>query len=418
MSRAPDCPAVDGSAGLGLRIFVLFASGYVLSYALRTVNAVIAPELVAEFGLSNAELGALSSAYFFSFILMQLPLGVWLDRYGSRNTDAALLAVAACGCLLFAVASESWMLGLARTVIGVGVSGALMSGLRAFRFSFAPARQQRLAAWMLTAGTLGALVSTVPAQWAVPLIGWRGLFLLCAGLLAAAAVALRAMLPAEPAQAAVPRGAQWRAYGEVFREPYFWRFAVTAITLQGSFIAMQSLWAGPWLTRVLGMSAAQAAQALLVINVSLMCAYLVLGWATPRLAARGVSTLQIAAAGSVLMLIAQAWIGWGEGSWAWLAWVPYAIGVTAFTPVHTHVSLSFRSELTGRAFSAFNLLIFVGIFLSQWLFGVLVDGLQRMFALAEPTAFRSALGLWWVLQAGALAMMLGSRARPPAPPGR
>jgi hypothetical protein len=86
--------------------------------------------------------------------------------------------------------------------------------------------------------------------------------------------------------------------------------------------------------------------------------------------------------------------------------------------VHTHVSLSFRSELTGRAFSAFNLLIFVGIFLSQWLFGVLADGLQRMFALAEPTAFRSALGLWWVLQAGALAMMLGSRARPPAPPGR
>lgn len=123
---------------MGLRIFVLFSAGYVLSYALRTVNAVIAPDLVADFGLTNAGLGALSSTYFFSFILMQLPLGVWLDRYGSRNTDAALLAVAACGCLLFAMATESWMLGAARAVIGIGVSGALMSGLRAFRFRLRP----------------------------------------------------------------------------------------------------------------------------------------------------------------------------------------------------------------------------------------------------------------------------------------
>lgn len=399
---------------MGLRIFVLFALGYVLSYALRTVNAVIAPQLVAEFGLSNAQLGALSSAYFFSFIVMQLPLGVWLDRYGSRNTDSALLALAALGCLFFALASESWMLGLARAVIGIGVSGALMSGLRAFRFSFAPERQQRLAAWMLTAGTMGALVSTVPAQLALPALGWRGLFLLSAALLLVAALALRTMLPPEPGQAPTPLAAQWRAYGEVFSEPYFWRFAVTAITLQGSFIAMQSLWAGPWLTRVLGLSSVQSAQALLILNVVLMLAYLALGWATPRLAARGVSTLHIAVAGSVLMLAAQALIAWGEGPWAWLAWLPYAIGVTAFTPVHTHVSLSFRSELTGRAFSAFNLTIFVGIFLSQWLFGVVVDGLQHALGLAEPQAFRGALALWCLLQAAALGLMISWRVAPPA----
>lgn len=399
---------------IGLRIFTLYAAGYVLSYALRTVNAVIAPELVTDFGLSNAGLGALSSTYFFSFILMQLPLGVWLDRYGSRNTDAALLAVAACGCLMFAMATESWMLGVARAVIGIGVSGALMSGLRAFRFSFAPDRQQRLAAWMLTAGTLGALASTVPAQLAVPLIGWRGLFFTSACLLAAAAAALRLLLPAEPAQPPAALGAQWRAYGEVFREPYFWRFAVTAITLQGSFIAMQSLWAGPWLTRVLGLTAAQSAQALLAINIVLMLAYLALGAATPRLAARGVTTLHIAVAGSAVMLAAQLAIAWGEGAWAWLAWLPYAIGVTAFTPVHSHVSLSFRSELTGRAFSAFNLLIFVGIFLSQWLFGVLVDILQRTLLFTEPQAFRMALAGWWLLQAAALIWMLVSRAAPPA----
>ena len=409
MTRGVSPPIAE--AGFG--VFALFASGYVLSYALRTVNAVIAPELVDQFGFSNAQLGALSSAYFFSFILMQLPLGVWLDRFGSRDTDSTLLAIAALGCLMFALATEAWILGLARVVIGIGVSGALMSGLRAFRFAFAPARQQRLAAWMLTAGTLGALISTVPAQLALPVIGWRGLFFLCAGLLALAAVCLRVLLPAEPRQPATPLAEQWRAYLEVFRERYFWRYVVPSVTLQATFIAMQSLWAGPWFTRVLGMSATQSAQALLVINVVLMFAYLLLGWVMPRLTARGWSTLSVTVGGSLLMIGAQAVIVFAEGAWAWLAWLPFAVGVTVFTPVQSHVSLTFRGALTGRAFSAFNMMIFVGIFFTQWLFGVLVDVLGRQLGLEQAPAFRWALACWLVLQLLALAVMIGWRVKPP-----
>ena len=400
-------------AGAGFRVFALFAAGYVLSYALRTVNAVIAPDLVDQFGFSNATLGALSSAYFFSFIVMQLPLGIWLDRFGSRDTDSTLLAVGALGCLMFALATEAWVLGVARVVIGVGVSGALMSGLRAFRFAFGPDRQQRLSAWMLTAGTMGALASTVPAQLALPLIGWRGLFVLCAVLLAMSAASLRLLLPPEPRQPAAPLGEQWRGYLEVFRERYFWRFVLPAITLQATFIAMQSLWAGPWFIRVLGLSPAQSAQALLVLNVVLMFAYLLLGWAMPRLAARGWSTLRVTAAGSALMLAAQLMIVVAEGPWAWLLWLPFAIGVTVFTPAQTHVSLTFRGALTGRAFSAFNMLIFVGIFFTQWLFGVLLDVFGARLGLDQPAAFRVALGVWMGLQALALAIMLGWRVKPP-----
>jgi MFS family permease len=404
-------PTSVPNAGFG--VFLLFAWGYVLSYALRTVNAVIAPDLVEQFGFTNAALGALSSLYFFSFIVMQLPLGVWLDRFGSRDTDSTLLAIASLGCLMFALATEAWMLGVARVVIGIGVSGALMSGLRAFRFAFAPERQQRLAAWMLTAGTLGALISTVPAQLALPLIGWRGLFVLCAVLLALAAVSLRLVLPAEPRQPATPLTEQWRAYLEVFRERYFWRFVLPSVTLQATFIAMQSLWAGPWFTRVLGLSPAQSAQALLVLNVVLMLAYLMLGWAMPRLAARGWSTLSVTVVGALAMMGSQAVIVLAEGRWAWLAWLPFAVGVTVFTPVQTHVSLTFRGELTGRAFSAFNMMIFVGIFLTQWLFGVLVDALGTHAGLDQALAFRAALAVWLALQVLAVLVMVGWRVQPP-----
>lgn len=74
----------DPPRGLALRVFFPFAAGYFLSYMFRTVNAVIAPALVAETGLSASGLGFLTSAFFLAFAAAQLPLGLLLDRYGPR----------------------------------------------------------------------------------------------------------------------------------------------------------------------------------------------------------------------------------------------------------------------------------------------------------------------------------------------
>ena len=95
-------------APLAMRVFAAFASGYFMSYALRSVNAVIAPDLIVEFGLSNAQLGSLSSAYFIAFAAMQMPLGIWLDRFGSRRVDATLLLVAAAGCAVFTAGRDAY----------------------------------------------------------------------------------------------------------------------------------------------------------------------------------------------------------------------------------------------------------------------------------------------------------------------
>lgn len=82
-------------------IFSAFALAFFMSYGLRAVNAVLAPDLTAAFSLSAGDLGAMSSAYFVAFSAMQLPLGIWLDRYGSRRVEAALLLVAAAGACFF-----------------------------------------------------------------------------------------------------------------------------------------------------------------------------------------------------------------------------------------------------------------------------------------------------------------------------
>jgi sugar phosphate permease len=91
---------------LWLRIFLPFAAGYYFSYFLRNVNAVIAPELTRELGVSAADLGLLTSAYLLAFGAVQLPLGLALDRYGARRVEASLLLIAAAGCALFAMSER------------------------------------------------------------------------------------------------------------------------------------------------------------------------------------------------------------------------------------------------------------------------------------------------------------------------
>lgn len=413
---------------MAILVFACFGSAYFLSYALRSVNAVIAPSLTEAFGLSNAELGSLSSAYFFAFALMQLPLGIWLDRYGSRRVNSALLLVAATGAAIFASASGVEMLWVGRALIGVGVAGGLMSALKGYRFWYSPMRLQQLTAWMLVVGTAGALAVTVPVQLALPTLGWRGVFWLAALLLLVASALIWTLVPRDEEQhsqrmstaaataVAAPGGggggAASSGYAEVFRDGYFWRFAVLSVIAQGCFVSLQTLWAGPWFVEVLGMSAERTAEALFVFNLALMGGFFVQGWLVPRLERAGWSMVRYAGLGMIAVLAIELAIALSTASRAWLLWPLLAVASTFFTALQTHVSLSFRPAITGRVFTAYNLMIFAGTFLNQWLFGVSID----LFEHAGQTvsqAFRSSLMVWLVLQLGAVALLVFSKAAPP-----
>src|SRR5262245_56787476 len=159
-----------------------FAFGYLLSYLLRAVNAVVAPDLVADLALSPAELGLLTSAYLLAFALFQLPLGILFDRYGPRRVQSALLAVAAAGCALFAMAPGFLTLFIARASIGLGFAGGLMSGFKATSLWVAPQRRTLANSCIMAVGALGIIVATEPTEYLVSQVGWRTAFLVFAGL--------------------------------------------------------------------------------------------------------------------------------------------------------------------------------------------------------------------------------------------
>ena len=360
-------------------IFLAFAFAYFLSALLRGVTATLAPVFSSELGLRSADLGLLAGAYFLGFAALQLPLGRALDRHGPRRTLLVLLALAVLGCMAFAQAASLWGLIAARALIGAGVAACLMAPLTSYRHLFTPSAQLRANSWMLMTGSLGMVAATLPVQWLLPLWGWRGLFWCLAGLLvvAMALVAWRVPVdsPIDPLSAA-PAGdarAPGQGYGAIVRHPLFLRMAPLGFFVYGGLIAVQALWAGPWMTRVGGASAAQAAQGLFIINLAMLVAFMAWGAVMPRLARHGLTAVWLMARGLPLclgLLFMNVALGAAAGAWHWAAWCAACTFVSVSQPA---LGQAFAPAQAGRALSAFNLVIFGGVFSIQWGMGLLID---------------------------------------------
>lgn len=392
-------------------LFIGFAVAYFLSALLRAVTATLAPEFSADLGLSASALGLLAGAYFFGFAAMQLPLGSAIDRFGPRRVQFSLMLLAVAGCALFAMARDLPALLAARVLTGAGVAACLMAPLTAFRHRFSAAAQLRANSWMLMTGSLGMLASTLPVQWLLPVVGWRGLFW---GLALALVVSMAVMLRLVPRDAAAPAPdaadpARPGGYGAILRHPLFLRLAPLAFVQYGGLIAVQALWAGPWLTQVGGRSPAEAAAGLFTLNAAMLLTFLAWGALMPRLVARGISALQVLRWGvplAGLLLAGNIWAGAQAGPLAWALWCMAGTSMSLSQPA---LAQAFAAAQAGRALSAYNLLIFAGVFSVQWGIGLAIDAL-RAAGWAEPAAFRAAFAGYGLACVAAYGWFLWRRA--------
>ena len=397
-------------ARTAVAMFFAFAFAYFLSALLRAVTATLAPAFSSELGLSAGDLGLLAGAYFLDFSLTQLPLGHALDRFGPRRVLLTLLSVAVLACMAFALATTLAGLWLARALIGVGVSACLMAPLTAYRHRLGDVAQLRANSWMLMTGSLGMLASTLPVQWLLPMLGWRGLFWWVAALLLVAMALIVGLVPRDEGMApssrqAAPDAPATAGYGAIFRHAYFIRLAPLAFVLYGGLLAVQSLWAGPWLTAVAGRTPGEAAQGLFLINLAMLVAFFSWGVLMPALRRRGVTVNRLIALGvpvSLGLLALAVTLGPAAGALMWAAWCVSCTFVSLSQPALAQV---FPQALAGRALSAFNLIIFAGVFCVQWGIGLAIDALV-MRGWAQPDAVRAAFALFGACAAVSYAWFL------------
>jgi MFS family permease len=378
-----------------------FAFAYSLSYVYRSINAVISPDLVAGFGLTPADLGLLTSAYFLAFAACQIPVGILLDRFGPRRVNAALFVVASLGAFVFSMSQGFASLVAGRALIGLGVSAGLMSSIKVFTLWFPLERLPAITGRILFVGGLGAMAATMPVEWALGVTDWRGVFRVASLLTLLAALGLFFIVPEKEVRRRESWTEQLAAVGRVFRAPVFWRVAAASALFQGINMAVQGLWAGPWLADVAGLGREAVAGHLLALAAATMIGFLGWGQAAYVLARHGIGTLRVFQVGAALFLLVQVFLAMGVTTGAGALWVAFGLFGTSSSLTFTVLSQAFPVTMTGRANTALNLLVFLSAFAFQWIFGAVVGLWPAHAGHFHPDGYRAAFLLLLAVQAAA-----------------
>lgn len=385
---------------LVLRVLLPFAAGYFLSYTYRTVNAVLAPYIAQAISLDAGAIGLMTGVYFLAFGAFQLPLGLLLDRYGPRRVEAALLLFAAAGAAAFALADSAGTLIAGRALVGLGVSSCLMAAIKANTQFFPPERHASMNGVILSSGGLGAVAATGPVQMALALTDWRGVYGGLAILTLGASALLFLTVPDKPAAAgAGGLGQQLREVWTIARDRRFLRVMPLSSISMGGFMAVQGLWAGPWLRDVAGWAPERVATGLTVMAAAMAVGFLSMGMIADRLARFGIKTETVGGFGMMVFwlgLVAMA-LGWTGAPLVLMAVMGFS--GTSSSLMYAVVTRAFGTHMAGRATTSLNLVMFMAAFALQWGLGEVIGRWPKGPAGWPPEAFSAALAIPAVLTA-------------------
>lgn len=277
-----------------LLVFLPFACGYFLSYLFRSVNAVIAPNLISEFDLSASQLGLLTSVYFLTFASLQIPIGLFLDRFGPRRVNATLLILASIGALIFSKADDFQTLLLGRAFIGFGVAACLMSSIKIFSQWFPKEKLPEMTGRIMFVGGLGAISATAPVEFMLSFTGWRELFVALFFATVIASVIIFFFAPDKKNIHDVGSTKdQLLGALNVYKAPIFWRIALGSVLPQAFNMSVQGLWAGPWLSDVAGLERSGVALHLFALGMATMLGFLFWGAFATRMSRRGIQPIVV-----------------------------------------------------------------------------------------------------------------------------
>ena len=368
-------------------VFFVFACGYFLSCLLRAITATLSPVLTTEFNLLAGDLGLLAGGYFLGFASMQIPLGYLLDKQGPKKIVSSFLLIAIVGTASFAIAQSFAGLLISRILIGVGVSACLMGPLTGYRIWFADEYQQRGNSWMLMIASTGFVFSTLPVQILLPIFGWRWVFGGITILIFIVIILILLFIPSWKNETDNNNEKNFGSLSDIWKNKFFRSTIPLGLFNYGGMIAIQTLWAGPWMVRVAGYNPLESATGLFWINTTMLIAFFVWGYILPKITKFGLETMKLMKFGlpiSYLFLLVIIISGENAGAIHFTIYILTSIVLTLTQPA---IALSFPASLAGKSLTSFNLLIFLGTFIMQWGIGLVID-MCRFLGKGEIQSFQ------------------------------
>jgi sugar phosphate permease len=383
---------VNAGAARRWSIFTLSASLFMISQFYRVSNAVIAPELQHDLALSAESLGFLSAMFFYAFAAAQIPLALFLDRLGSRLTMSVLSLMGAAGAFIFAFSETMSVAVVGRALLGLGMAANLMGSMKLFTRWFSTREFATISGVLFALGALGNMLAATPLAFLVEAVGWRTAFMVFGILTIFCSGAFFVFVRDAPSTEGRIKGGEMDG-GSISRNlklllsrREYWLISIGTFIRYGVFVAIQGLWAGPYLIYGIGLSAVETGNFLLVLNVGALIGSPVSGWLADHAlgSPRMVALLGLAVMSTVMLVLSSGWVDthcWLLGVCFFMLGVFSSFGFMMLA----HIKVVMPTAMTGMAITGVNLFTMLGAALYMQIMGKILDVLGGVdqFAVAD-----------------------------------
>ncbi|MDB5415915.1 MAG: transporter [Rubritepida sp.] len=347
--------------------------GHMFSNAVRTLPAVASDVLARDLAISHEALAGITGAFPAAFAAAMIPVGVALDRYGVRPVALTLLAIAALGAALAALAPSASTMLLAQIVLGIGCSGMMMCPMT---YAARAVSRERFGLWaglIQGVGNSGMILSASPLAWLIEERGWRAGFWACIGIAAIGFVAVLVTVKGDRPEPDARRSiwADAREVMAIALSPRLRGLMALAFCSFGAVLGVRGLWGGPWLMEMKGMGRIPAGNLLLGCTLALVAGPALVGWLVGRFGhlRRLLVGGHLMAAALIVALVAGGPLGfpaWLDGVILTAFGLSISFQILCFALLRNLV----RPEEAGRALSAQNIFFFGGAAVLQAISGI------------------------------------------------
>ncbi|AFM27948.1 MFS transporter [Desulfomonile tiedjei] len=396
---------------------------YIFVYFDRVAPAVIAPELMKEFGLTATSLGILSSMYFYPYAAMQIPSGILSDRFGPRISVTVFFIIAAIGTALFGLAYTFGWIIVGRFLMGVGVAVVWIPCMRILANWFRPKEFATLTGVMLTVGNAGAVLAAAPLAFLVGIVGWRASFYWLGAFMAIVAILNYIILRNKPSDKNLPtvseidgvdyysvQTTQKVTFSEnvkrLFGMKNYWLIAIYAFVIYGTVMGFQGLWCIPFLQQTYGLPKQEAANILMLWPIGMAVGCFAFGYISDRIlkSRRNASFYGI-------IIYALTWVPlvfWPDkipvGMFYPLLFI-MGFFSGAYVPNYAHIAEGQPHSFIATANGMLNIWYFVGGALFQAVMGMVLDSYGKVGDKFPVSAYQASfIACIIALAIGAIAM--------------
>jgi MFS family permease len=402
-------------APLASRLIFAFGFGFLLSMFTRSASNVLKQPMQADLMMGEEAISlALGTSFFIAFAVMQLPVGVLLDRYDPRKVNAGLMLVAAGGAVTMAFSNEAYWLMVGRVMMGAGFAAGMMGSLKVYSLWFPQDRLPTMNSIQFMIGVVGALSATKPTQMLLNYLDWREFYLLFGGLTVLAAIILVTVAPKHDTP---PNGEtlakQIGGIKRIYTDAHFWRIAPWIFLSVGVSQGLGTLYVLPYLTEVADFTRGDAATSLMLVSGVTIINFALLGPFAEFMARKGFDYMTLPVAGLMISMVLLGVLTLQVQYAVLPIWMFWSMTVGVTTLIFAGMTKAFPTDLMGRVYTAFNLLGFLFTAVVQWLIGRVLDlyprtadgaaaseGYQMAFAMLLGIQVVGMLWYFWARRSG------------------